>query len=94
LGFTNNKNKIGRRCDLVVRDTYNYVHLVGEVSGPPLINRKNKERFDLGRNHRNAKDEKNLIELSIITEFGPILDESDLNILLNELYVFMVQVKG
>lgn len=28
-----------------------------------------------------------VIELSIITEFGPILDGSDLNILLNELYL-------
>lgn len=75
-------------------DHYDYVHLVGEVSGPPSKKLPNKERFDLGRNNRNAKDEKSLCELAIVAEFGPILEESDLNILLNELYVFMIQVKS
>ncbi|CAG8605490.1 13452_t:CDS:2, partial [Racocetra fulgida] len=82
-----------RRCDLILCDQYDYVHLVGEVSGPPSKKLPNKERFDLGRNNRNAKDEKSLCELAIIAEFGPILEESDLDILLNELYVFMIQVK-
>ncbi|CAG8699248.1 14167_t:CDS:2, partial [Gigaspora rosea] len=65
----------------------------GEVSGPPSKNLPNKERFDLGRNNHNAKDEKSLCKLTIVAEFGPILDESDLNTLLNELYVFMIQKK-
>ncbi|RIB07338.1 hypothetical protein C2G38_2214726 [Gigaspora rosea] len=93
LGLNKRKSIIGRRCDLLLCDHYDYVHLVGEVSGPPLKKLPNKERFDLGRNNRNAKDEKSLCELTIVAEFGPILDESDLNILLNELYVFMIQVK-
>ncbi|CAG8461590.1 2385_t:CDS:2 [Cetraspora pellucida] len=93
LGLNKKKSVIGRRCDLLLCDQYDYVHLVGEVSGPPLKKLPNKERFDLGRNNRNAKDEKSLCELAIVAEFGPILDESDLNILLNELYVFMIQVK-
>lgn len=94
LGLTDEKNKIGRRCDLLVRDLYDYAHLVGEVSGPPLKKLKNKERFDLGRINRNAKDEKSLCELSIIAEFGPILEQSDVDILLKEIYVFMIQVKS
>ncbi|CAG8666013.1 8917_t:CDS:2, partial [Cetraspora pellucida] len=93
LGLNKKKSAIGRRCDLILCDQYDYVHLVGEVSGPPSKKLPNKERFDLGRNNRNAKDEKSLCELAIIAEFGPILEESDLDILLNELYVFMIQVK-
>ncbi|CAG8530988.1 14965_t:CDS:2 [Gigaspora rosea] len=65
----------------------------GEVSGLPSKNLPNKERFDLGRNNCNAKDEKSLCELTIVAEFGPIQDESDLNTLLNEIFVFMIQVK-
>ncbi|CAG8705134.1 6678_t:CDS:2, partial [Scutellospora calospora] len=52
----------------------------------------NKERFDLSRNNRNAKDEKSLYELAIVAEFGPILEKLDLDVLLNELYIFIIQV--
>ncbi|CAG8812388.1 34976_t:CDS:2, partial [Gigaspora margarita] len=93
LGLNKKKSVIGHHCDLLLCDQYDYVYLVGEVSGPPLKKLPNKERFDLGRNNRNAKDEKSLCELAIVAEFGPILDESNLNILLNELYIFMIQVK-
>ncbi|CAG8699568.1 19550_t:CDS:2, partial [Gigaspora margarita] len=44
-------------------------------------------------NNRNAKDEKSLCELALVAEFGPIIDESDLEIL-SEIYVFMIQVKN
>ncbi|CAG8480128.1 7251_t:CDS:10 [Racocetra persica] len=64
-----------------------------KMSRPLSKKLSNKERFDLGRNNHNAKDEKSLCKLAIIAEFGPILEESDLDILLNELYVFMIQVK-
>ncbi|CAG8842355.1 27780_t:CDS:2, partial [Racocetra persica] len=53
----------------------------GEVSGPPSKKLPNKERFDLGRNNRNAKDKKSLCELALVTEFGPIINELDLEIL-------------
>ncbi|RIB24365.1 hypothetical protein C2G38_2070206, partial [Gigaspora rosea] len=93
LGLNKRRSIIGRRCDLLLCDHYDYVHLVGEVSGLPSKNLPNKERFDLGRNNCNAKDEKSLCELTIVAEFGPIQDESDLNTLLNEIFVFMIQVK-
>ncbi|RIB27801.1 hypothetical protein C2G38_2061042 [Gigaspora rosea] len=86
LGLNKQKIIIGHCCDLLLCDHYDYIHLVGEVSGPPSKNLPNKERFDLGRNNHNAKDEKSLCKLTIVAEFGPILDESDLNTLLNELY--------
>ncbi|KAF0464851.1 hypothetical protein F8M41_026411 [Gigaspora margarita] len=85
--------KSGRRCDLIICDQYEFAHLVGEVSGPPSKKLPNKERFDLGRNNRNAKDEKSLCELALVAEFGPIIDESNLEIL-SEIYVFMIQVKN
>ncbi|CAG8545421.1 29807_t:CDS:2 [Racocetra persica] len=61
-----------------VCDQYEFAYLIGE--------------FDLGRNNRNAKDEKSLYELALVAEFGPIINESDLKIL-SEIYVFMIQVK-
>ncbi|CAG8714336.1 6262_t:CDS:2, partial [Dentiscutata erythropus] len=47
LGLNKKKSAIGRRCDLILCDQYDYVHLVGEVSGPPSKKLPNKERFDL-----------------------------------------------
>ncbi|CAG8795644.1 11069_t:CDS:2, partial [Racocetra persica] len=41
----------------------------------------NIDRSDLGRNNRNAKDEKSLCELALVAKFGPIINESDLKIL-------------
>ncbi|CAG8511536.1 23828_t:CDS:10 [Racocetra persica] len=93
LGLNKKKSTIGHHCDLILCNQYDYVHLVGEVSRPPSRKLPNKESFDLGRNNCNAKDEKSLCELAIVAEFGPILEESDLDVLLNELYIFMIQVK-
>ncbi|CAG8846563.1 7666_t:CDS:2, partial [Racocetra persica] len=81
IGLNKNKSIIGCCCDLIVYDQYEFAHLIDEVSGPPLKKLLNKERFDLGRNNHNAKDEKSLCELALVAEFGPIINESDLKIL-------------
>ncbi len=90
----NNIKKTGCHCDLLIYDKHDYVHLVGKVSEPPLKKLSNKKRFDLSRNIHNVKDKKSLHELAIVAEFRPILKESDVNILLNKLFVFMIQVKS
>ncbi|CAG8681922.1 14805_t:CDS:2 [Cetraspora pellucida] len=91
LGLNKRKSIIGYCCDLLLCDHYDYVHLVGKISGPPSKTLSNKERFNFGSN---AKDERSLCELTIMAEFGPILNESDLNTLLNKIFVFMIQVKN
>lgn len=58
LGLNNNNGIISNWCDLIINDQFDYVHLVGKVSGSPLKKIPNKEKLDNGHNNRNAKDEK------------------------------------
>ena len=93
FGLNNNK-KTGYHYDLFVYNKYDYIYLVRKVSELPLKNLLNKKRFDLDRNIYNTKDKKSLHELAIVIEFKLILKKSDVNILLNKLFVFMIQVKS
>ncbi len=86
----NNNNKIGHYYNLLIYNKYDYVYLIRKVSRSSLKKLSNKKKFNLSRNICNTKDKKSLYELAIIIKFKLILKESDVNILLNKLFVFII----